>query len=64
VELLNGAKLTLDALKVGAEIFVTAPDGAIALENTKAADYLALGYIIPAETGKSITEADGVLSIG
>ena len=64
VELLNGAKLTLDGLKSGAEIFVNAPDGAITVENAKAADYLALGYIKSGVTGKTITEAGGILSIG
>ena len=63
-ELASGAKMTLDVLKTGAEILVTAADGAITLENANAADYLALGYIKAAETGKTITEAGGVLSIG
>lgn len=63
-ELASGAKLTLDELKAGAEIFVTAADGEISKENAKAADYLALNYIKAAQEGKSITEAGGILSIG
>ena len=62
-ELAPGAKLTMDGLKAGAEILVTAADGAITLENANAANYLALGYIKAAEAGKTVTEADGILSI-
>jgi len=66
VELAEGAVITIseDGMKKGAEITVTAADGAITAENTKAAFYLSLGYFKAAEETKTITEKDGILSIG
>ncbi|MBR4862979.1 MAG: hypothetical protein IKU07_00265 [Oscillospiraceae bacterium] len=60
----TAAYITLDGLKAGAEVYITAADGVISLENAKAADYLEYGYIKAAAEGKTITEANGVLSIG
>ena len=56
--------LTLGRITAGAEFFITAADGVISLENAKAATYLEYGYIKAAVEGKTITEANGVLSIG
>ena len=64
VNLVAGTMLTLDRLSVGAEINVTAADGAFTNANDRAADYLAYGWIKAADAAKTITEQDGVLFIG
>jgi len=66
VELAEGAKITIseDGMKKGAEITVTAADGAITAENANAAFYLSLDYFKAAQETKTITEKDGILSIG
>ena len=66
IELAEGAKITIseEGMKKGAEIFVTAVDGAISKESPKAAHYLELGYFKAADESKTITEQDGILSIG
>ena len=66
VTLAEGAQITIseDGLKKGAELTVTAADGAITKEHSKAAFYLSLGYFKAADEAKTITEKDGVLSIG
>ena len=56
--------LTLGQMKKGAEVFVTAADGAFTVASDRAADYLAYGWIKPADETKTITENAGVLSIG
>jgi hypothetical protein len=56
--------ITFGNLTAGAEVYVTAADGVFTNASEFAADYLAAGYIKAAVDGKTITENEGVLSIG
>ena len=60
----TGKKITLGRLTEGAEIYVTAADGAFTTENANAAAYLELGYIKAADDTKEITVSGNVLYIG
>ena len=60
LDLTAGKPVTLNGLTEGASIAVMA-NGAFTVENVKASDYLAAGYIIAAKSSNSIVEHDNVL---